>query len=450
MEAAAAKMKITPSLDTCGFKGIHDDLYVRSVLIKNNETILCVISFDLIGIDKATVDKICSLLKRELNIPPSNVLITCTHNHGAFITPPIVDLIKGKKAFCEASRAYINNLIKPLVETILTMEKNLVSASFCAGSEKFSNMFVENSRPLLRDKTIGWSGFTKDEIITPTGPVDPEVGVLHIKDQKNMTIATIYNYSCHACTGAISGKEKLLWTDYPGIASKYIEETIGGTALFTAGASGDIHPVGIWYNKDFAKRYELALKMGNDLGVIVEKTIQQMSNYHSDIFLKGIKKNISIPMRKPESWIKPDMAKVLSRNGIADGFKEELFARYDFCAKQLKKKKGQKVKSLLQILLIDNCVLVAVPGEPFVEYGIEIKKGSPYPFTFVVVLANDAIGYMPTETGLKLRGYQTWPLWYSKYPDISSGRQVVEMCLELTQNMYDENCISFCSKAKGN
>jgi len=43
-----------------------------------------------------------------------------------------------------------------------------------------------------------------------------------------------------------------------------------------------------------------------------------------------------------------------------------------------------------------------------VEYGLAIKRQSPFARTMTIELANDWIGYVPTDQGLDEGGYETW------------------------------------------
>ena len=57
---------------------------------------------------------------------------------------------------------------------------------------------------------------------------------------------------------------------------------------------------------------------------------------------------------------------------------------------------GRAVRAEIQVIAVGAVAFVGVPGELFVELGQRIKKASPFRSTFIVGLANDSIGYLPT------------------------------------------------------
>ncbi|HJN15719.1 MAG TPA: hypothetical protein QGH10_09525 [Armatimonadota bacterium] len=50
--------------------------------------------------------------------------------------------------------------------------------------------------------------------------------------------------------------------------------------------------------------------------------------------------------------------------------------------------------------------LVALPGEPFAEIGLQIKQRSPFTQTMVVSCANGLSAYMPTDDGYTEGAYE--------------------------------------------
>ena len=74
----------------------------------------------------------------------------------------------------------------------------------------------------------------------------------------------------------------------------------------------------------------------------------------------------------------------------------------------LKPQQGEERETLVQVILIGDVALVGVPAEFFTVLGMEIKRRSPFPDTYVAELANDWIGYLPDREAHRLGGYQTW------------------------------------------
>ena len=86
----------------------------------------------------------------------------------------------------------------------------------------------------------------------------------------------------------------------------------------------------------------------------------------------------------------------------------------------------------VQAVAFGDVCLVAVPGELFVEYGIEIKAKSPFRHTYVVELAHQYVSYIPTPHALLMGGYQTWT-GVLCHP--TAGETIVAACLELIRRL---------------
>jgi neutral ceramidase len=82
---------------------------------------------------------------------------------------------------------------------------------------------------------------------------------------------------------------------------------------------------------------------------------------------------------------------------------------------------GQERTTWLQVLQIGDITLAGVPGEFFTKLGLDIKRRSPFRYTYIAELANDWIGYLPDREAFKLGGYQTWTGLHS-YAEPGTGR----------------------------
>ena len=65
--------------------------------------------------------------------------------------------------------------------------------------------------------------------------------------------------------------------------------------------------------------------------------------------------------------------------------------------------KSKRIEVMLTGL--NDTLLVAIPGEPFVEVGLKIKKASPFQHTYLVGYGNGEVGYFPTAEAFNRGGY---------------------------------------------
>ena len=96
----------------------------------------------------------------------------------------------------------------------------------------------------------------------------------------------------------------------------------------------------------------------------------------------------------------------------------------------------QEIETEVQVIAINDLAIVTLPGEMFVEIGLEIKRQSPFNYTFVVELANDYVGYVPTAKAFGEGGYETMFARSSKLVPEAAG-QFVESAVRLLNNLNE-------------
>lgn len=81
----------------------------------------------------------------------------------------------------------------------------------------------------------------------------------------------------------------------------------------------------------------------------------------------------------------------------------------------------EQMTAPVQVLRLGGAALVALPGEVFVETGLNIKSKSDAKPLFLVSLANGYIGYICTDEALTQQGgYETWAAM-SSLPDVGTA-----------------------------
>jgi hypothetical protein len=71
---------------------------------------------------------------------------------------------------------------------------------------------------------------------------------------------------------------------------------------------------------------------------------------------------------------------------------------------------------------LGEACFACLPGEPFVEIALAIRRASRWKFTAVIGYADDYIGYIPTDRAFANGGYETGPGRWSR---VAAGSEAI-------------------------
>lgn len=269
MLAGVAKVDIT---DRAG--PVNDPSYAKALVLKNADTTAVLVTIDAVaigGIGRIGNDFLANLrgeLARELGLPASSVIVNASHCHGVVrhdLQPLVVQAVK------DAAQVLVP-----------------VQARAGAGSE---SRISENRRMFLKDGSQADMrraySMPRDEDVVSVGPIDPQIGLLRLDRANGAPLAVVYHFACHPIMNPPSKGSS---ADYPGYASKVIEEATGAMAFFMQGCGGDINPV---HYKEVSRPAD-AEPLGTMLGTSVLSAIQKIAP-QDDTTLKISRDLISMP-----------------------------------------------------------------------------------------------------------------------------------------------------------
>ncbi len=240
-----------------------------------------------------------------------------------------------------------------------------------------------NRRHILPDGAARmlWGNQTK----LSSFPVDPTVGVIRIDRRRGSPLAVLVNYACHP---VVLGPDNLDYSaDYPSAMRRVIEQGLDGKpmAFFLQGAPGDINP----YDDKTPRREDAAERMrrtGEKLGVEALRVARRIRTVQ--------------PARGSIAW-KTVLLPVKSRWNIAR-LRERVNPADPRAARMLRESMELPVTALV---LHEELALVTMPGEPFVEFQMQLRARSPLPETFFLGYTNGTFGYFPTIAAAVRGGY---------------------------------------------
>ncbi|MGQ9554841.1 MAG: hypothetical protein ACUVWR_12085 [Anaerolineae bacterium] len=403
----SARSCITPQLG-CHIVGyfndriavdVQDDLYAKALVLENSDTALAIVICDLIALVKEDADAAKERAARLTGIPIENIFIACTHTHygpasvGALGTPR-------DDAYMEHVTERIGDSVK-LAQTRLRPAEIGIASSSCPG-ESF------NRRWHMKDGSVRMNpGYQNPDMVRPAGPTDPEVLVLAVRDKERQPIALLANYSLHYVGSPYADA---ISADYFGYFDRALQRLAGAefVAIMANGCCGDIN------NCDFTRPqpdmphpYFQVERVANVLAATAYGAWQGLRGfqYDSDPALGVATEMMPFRRRQPSA---EELAKARALVAGAAPQNDDEFLEWIYAQEALLVEK-EPLERLTPIMAmcVGNLGLVGLPGEIFVEYGLQIKQQSPFPHTMTIELANDYVGYCPTDKALQEGSYET-------------------------------------------
>lgn len=431
MLAGAAETVITPPVGTelAGYfhtrvsDGVISDLKAKAIVAGEGDDRVAIIACDLITIVGEITAKARAIIEKATGIRGERVLICATHTH----TGP--DLRDGSIA--AVNHEWLAKLPELIADAAIKAANNQRECVALMGKDHEEGLAF-NRRFRYRDGTEQFGTGGAAGVVGSAGPTDPEFGVIKFATDENAApFALICNYSVHI--DVTSGNK--ISADFPAIMTDVLRGVYGEEliVLYVQGACGNINHCPYLMDRPWPyKGHEKSVQMGRtfagkalaisekalpseDSTVDAMQTVLDVAKYPWD---DVVEKNVEISRTASEP--KPG------------GFHERMLAKaaeYDPTG---------TIPREIQSIRIGDAVFCSAPGELFVEWGLEIKKWSPFKYTFVAELANDSVGYIPTFEAFRRGGYEATPI-VSVISTPALGQMIADTNFVHLQQMKQKN-----------
>ena len=419
----------------------HDACKVRAAVFDDGSNRVALVGTDTLMIPRQIVLAAREEIRRKSGIAEDSILIGASHSHSSgpvgMVQPGEYDHASKfvqELAYEKSSAAdpkFLRYVEDQLVSAVLQANGSRAERPCGVGSGQENEAAYNRRFRMKNGRTQTHPRQGNPNIIEPAGPTDPEVGVIGTFDGNGNLVGCVVNYACHATTspGGISAN----WI-------YYLEKTIRGVfgdkvvVVFLAGANGDITQVNNLSPYVNPGREEWARLVGSRVGAEAVKVLASMHTGPMGPVDSALEV-LAIPRRVPSPERVKRSTELIKQGPDKAGRSEWTFAKEIVMLDALIAK-TPVVDAEVQAVQVGPAVFISNPAEYFVEYGLDIKKRSKFPFTYPVELANGCVGYVPTEEALSPTGggYETRLTSYSNL-ERTAGTQIADAGVRLANRL---------------
>jgi hypothetical protein len=392
-KAGAATKVITPTepLWMAGYSARNKpcdakqhDLWVKALAIEDAAGHVAVLlTSDLCGIPRSLAEEVTKDVMKKTGLKRDQIALSCSHTHcGPVVDGNLTDMYPLTPEQPERIKAYTQKLRVWMVETIVKAYEERKPAKLSIG--KGTARFAMNRREAT-DKGIKNGR-------NPGGPVDHDVPVLRVEDDKGKLKAVVFGYACHNTT-----MQFYEWCgDYAGFAQIEIEKQHpDALALFWIGTGGDANPLP-------RSTIELCQKYGKELAGAVEDAMKdQMKPLAATLTTRYKEITLELDTLPDKAkWAADALSKTIAVRNLAQRMLKHL-------------ENGGKIPDHYDHYPVqvwrfgDELTWVILGGEVVIDYNLRLKKElAGHKALWITGYANDVLSYIPSARVLKEGGYE--------------------------------------------
>lgn len=424
LRAGSAAVDITPATGE-----VLDRLYAKAIVLLQGNERAAFVECDLIQVAPEVFDQARQLASEKTGIPAANLCVAATHTHNGV-------------SFCD-------DLPGRIAQAVVRAHALAKPARLEAGIARQEEPISFNRRYLMRDGTVRFNpGFLNPDIVRPVGPIDPEVGIVLVRQaEDNRPAAAVVNFALHACT---VGRGGVISADYPYALERALRKDLGEQFLcmYAAGACGDVNHFDVtrpywgrtWtQGQTFLTPYVPAKTdkpakpltheyIGESLAKTVKAGLPKLAAIAQPLL--GVRSRIvQVPLA---TFSEMDLAWAKTAIEKPSSFLAGVRARRILSLAEMRKK-GETIALEVQAVRLDkNTAMISLPGEIFVELGMALKRASPFKTTLVIERPGaHRIAYVPTRKAFVEGEYEV----VNSRVECGGGDMLVETAVGLLEEL---------------
>ena len=374
------------------------------------------VSCDRVGISGEAMARLRDAIGPRIpDFDVTKLLVSATHTHdapclqeGLYPPPP-----EGVMTPSEYADFFVERVADAIVEAWQTRKPGGVSWAFGHA------VVGHNRRAVYRDGTAKMYGKTSvPEFECIEGYEDHSVDMLFLWDEQQSLTGVVMNL---ACPSQVNESDLFISADYWHETKQEIRKR-HGDGVFLLGqcsAAGDQSPHFLLYSRaeeemrkrrGLTEREEIGRRLANTISDVIELAKDEV---HVDVALAHVAKTVDLPAREitqsEYDHAKSEHARLLAQEPKDDGQASSRFVHLRRNMDVIDRYEAQQTNATwpveLHVLRIGDVAFATNPFEMFMDYGLRMKARSAAVQTFIIQLACDCAGYLPTDRAIAGQGY---------------------------------------------
>lgn len=419
---------------------VYGDLKTTVFLFEENGERFCLLT-SAFWVDHQDLRPACvDVLVKNLKLKPENIITASSHNH-TLAWPSLDPLAKNSSdkslrlAF-KLGQEFVSKLEKATVD----LAKNLTPIKVAWGK-------VEENRISYNRRAVDQTGrayfMREDDRLNIAGEgyhgiIDPDATVVLFKNYNGEALAALTNFTAHPIA-AYSPEAMISFGQFPQMANDILSKHLNNIPVgFIQGCAGDINSKYM-----LSGTIEQAKTLGDQLGAsFIKATNNAVASRRLGIQWK--KKEVAVPFANfpSKSQLEEDltiMNDFIARGKAGDentlycvgmnfptsltpGYRARLVEMvkpwYEWAIDQHKQQRVYQLprhRNLnMTVVAFGDVGLIALPFEPFVKTGLQMKKKANFPCVIAAGYANGSNGYIPDASAVDDREYMAGHFRYVK------------------------------------
>lgn len=386
--------------------GIHDPLYARALVLEHEGKTIALVSCDLLALGDDSVRVIRTIASQKTGIPPSNIMLSCTHTHSG---PATIFL----RQCGSVNKEWLIELQGRIAQAVSEAAKRLATAS-CA---------IARTPLVLSVDRCAQRGFDLP-------PTNAYLDILKLSSPHKDPLAVLVHYACHPVV--LDHTNRYVSADFPGVAMQRIEQEFDNQvmAMFLNGACGNLNPA------ISARTWEACEHFGRTLGSAALELLASAEPFpHAPLRTASQIVELGITLPSVEELQARERDYASRSDELADSHdRKAAFTRafLEWARETLHivetRSHPYHIPMEIQVLSVGEMRIVGIGGELFSQLGEEITGAHSGP-VWVCGCTNGDVGYIPPSTLFSTRCYEVADA-YKFYGNFMFDPQVPEMVVE--------------------